>query len=519
LATITAIVFFWGFWDVNAPRQGTEGFYLQILKEMSLRGEWITPFHHGLPHFSKPPLHFWLALPLAHIPGLGIMAAGRLTILIFSLALLWPLSTVLSRKMNLSRFSLFIFLAANLGFIKYSRIYMMEMPLALLGTLAFFLLYESLCEKRSFWPASIALGLATLVKGPISLVMTAISIAFFYILRWKFPKRDEWGLGIKFFTAALLVASPWFIACFFIHGDAFISYFFFRENAGKFSSANYPLSVLFQGLFIFTLPWVLFPLFSLKKFAHNFKRSFDNEDHFSKFLIAGFIGHFFIWLIPSQRSHHYAMPAAFFFMALILSGCTNLLSKDEVVSKTRGAVAVIFATLISALLVIEFQFNQFGWLPIIATGMSLIATIIAFFYRKNFENFTLTILLASLILWNITVPFYALPLVPNRIVELVPESAEISTRFRKPLFVSEVFGRNVEAITPDQLLERVSKGQKQYFLTSENELRALEERGVIIARIANWEVWKRGSRAAQITNALKRGDLSDLKEKMVLFTP
>ena len=47
--------------NLNAIRQGTEGFYLQISNEMYASKNYLTPTYFGENHWSKPPLQFWFA--------------------------------------------------------------------------------------------------------------------------------------------------------------------------------------------------------------------------------------------------------------------------------------------------------------------------------------------------------------------------------------------------------------------------------------------------------------------------
>src|SRR5690606_32813629 len=85
---VFALAFFLMAWDIgnlDAIRQGTEGFYLQISKEMAQANSWLTPLYRGQAHWSKPPLHFWMPFPLYTIGLFETTTAARLTILVFSL--------------------------------------------------------------------------------------------------------------------------------------------------------------------------------------------------------------------------------------------------------------------------------------------------------------------------------------------------------------------------------------------------------------------------------------------------
>ncbi|MEI8348297.1 MAG: glycosyltransferase family 39 protein, partial [Pseudomonadota bacterium] len=166
----------------NALRQGTEGFYLKISQEMFEQKSFITPLHMGEPHWSKPPLLFWLAMPLYFIFGVKLWAA-RLSVLIFSILGTWLIARWLRDRFTIPATLGIIFLASSFGFFKYFRIYMMEMPLAILSCLSIFYFYDYWADnrKKDLVLASLFLGLSILVKGPVSLAMASVS-AFVFVL-------------------------------------------------------------------------------------------------------------------------------------------------------------------------------------------------------------------------------------------------------------------------------------------------------------------------------------------------
>src|SRR6266496_4422624 len=45
--------------------------YARIAEEMLASGRWITPVLEGRPWFEKPPLYYWLTMPLFATLGVG----------------------------------------------------------------------------------------------------------------------------------------------------------------------------------------------------------------------------------------------------------------------------------------------------------------------------------------------------------------------------------------------------------------------------------------------------------------
>ncbi|MBH47976.1 MAG: hypothetical protein CME71_07365 [Halobacteriovorax sp.] len=83
--SLTFLLMAWDIGNLDAIRQGTEGFYLQISKEMNATGSFLTPLFRGEPHWSKPPLHFWLPFPLYATGAFDLTTAARLSILFLSI--------------------------------------------------------------------------------------------------------------------------------------------------------------------------------------------------------------------------------------------------------------------------------------------------------------------------------------------------------------------------------------------------------------------------------------------------
>ena len=61
---------------------------------------------------------------------------------------------------------------------------------------------------------------------------------------------------------------------------------------------------IIQGLIIYTFPWLHLITHRPLRFLSDWKTS-----SFKTFLLIHFFIFFVIWFIPSQKSHHYAMPA------------------------------------------------------------------------------------------------------------------------------------------------------------------------------------------------------------------
>lgn len=517
------ILMAWDIGNLDAIRQGTEGFYLQISKEMSQESSFLTPLYHGQPHWSKPPLHFWMPFPLYTLGIFETTTAARLTILIFSLLSLAYISHWVERFLAINKTTVALFFVGTIAFAKYSRIFMMEMPLSLFSTMSALALYAVLTEKRRLdWIAAIFFGAAAaLIKGPVAWVMIGGALIIFLAWRAKFKHTVPYRTVFSWILATGLLGSLWFIACYIKYGQEFIDYFFLRENLGKFTSKSYPVRVVLQGLLIFSLPWSFY-LFELFR-PSSFKRRFNiNESHYwpRVFVFCNFIVFFCLWLIPNQRSHHYAMPSLFLFLILLIDTlkCHHRLDKGFAFQFGRLAGAALFFSILPVLF-LSFAFPSLfeSSHHIFIMGMAIALAVFAFiaFSRSlSLRTRALSSLLCLGFTWSFVTPLFILPTVPDKVLKIIGER-DIAVVYRKPYFIEEAIEREPQAvITQDAIQGRLNEVKDLLFIPERVVVeRNLAERVQVIER---WRVWRKSRRVKDILEAVSSQDLSQLQEWLLL---
>lgn len=509
--------------NLDALRQGTEGFYLQISKEMMAADSFLTPLYRGEPHWSKPPLHFWLPFPLYFIGALDTTTAARLSVLLFSVLSIGLISIWVERFFTIPRVTSALFFLGTVGFAKYSRIYMMEMPLSLLSTLgALYFCAAILQDKRKDWLlASLFTAAAVLVKGPVAWVMIGGGLFAFLALRLKYsqrlPIKKLFGWGV----VTIILGSLWFVACYIKYGQYFIDYFFLRENLGKFTSKSYPMRVVLQGLLIFSLPWSLFLPTLFSKQSWRSRLSFADPFFWPRvFVLVNFLVFFTLWLIPNQRSHHYSMPSMFFFLILLIDAlkCHHRRIRGSLALIPRWLSAALFFSLLPALF-LSFAFPLLfeSVTHVLIMGVAIAFTLfafIAFFKNLSLKTRAFAALLCLGYLWSFVTPLFVLPTLPDRVLKTIGER-ELAVVYRKPYFVEEALERPAQVIiTQGEISARLGEVKDLLFIpervvTEQN----LEDRVLVIER---WRVWQKSRRVKHITKAIGEQDLSQLQESMLL---
>lgn len=204
--------------------------YARIAREMADGGRWVTPLLEGKPWLEKPPLYYWLTIPLYSLPGFSAEAAARLapalcaltvTLAIYSLgAVLW------SRKAG---FFGAIILLTSLGMAGFGRSASTDMPFTCFFTLAMAIL----ASGRRVGLAYVFLGLAVLGKGPVAVILAAGIL----LVAWYFDDRGGLFGRLHVVSGSIITAAvsiPWFWLAFRENGYAFLSTFFINHNLARY---------------------------------------------------------------------------------------------------------------------------------------------------------------------------------------------------------------------------------------------------------------------------------------------
>lgn len=518
--------------NLNAIRQGTEGFYLQISKEMYQANSWLTPLYKGAAHWSKPPWHFWSADFLYTVFGSPSLMAARLSTGLTGLFGALIFARWLKRHFSINTTLSFVAILCTVGMYKYSRIYMMEMPLAVFTTIGALKFYDYLEAQhlRDLFYAILSLAIATLVKGPVSLVMVGLG-CLLYALHQQFFHRGErvahlWTKLITFGFLSTALASIWYILCYQQYGMEFINYFFLRENMGKFTAQSYPISVLLKGLIIYSLPLTLllpFVFLYLKKNAASILSPFaSHTERAFIFLTLNFIPFFFLWFIPSQRSHHYALPALPLFLMILLSASYQLWHGTQVacgaserwkkimVMIAHSGMAIIGISSIVAIILLSL--NAFATPALTIALVILVIILVSYFCSKSVLAKLCAYFSLFALIWSLLIPQLSLPDISNEALGQIEEQS-VSTTLRKFYFISEAIGREVEPIAANQIAEKIDAG---HLVIIESELMT-EELASKAQILSSWPVWRRRMHLSTIISRYRQAGLAGLQETRLLI--
>jgi 4-amino-4-deoxy-L-arabinose transferase-like glycosyltransferase len=510
--------------NLDGIRQGTEGFYLQISKEMFQQNSFLTPYYHDIRHWSKPPLHFVFPFPFYYTDLFTNIFSARVSIAILTIVLLYMASVWTERHFKIARYTTFLYFACTIGMIKYARIFMMEIPLSLLtfvGTLYFYD-YLTTKTKKSFFISSGLIAASVLIKGPVSFVLFGGAVFMWGAHMYYHHKKNDLVPFIKFCVVTGLLASIWFVISYIRYGDEFFNYFFLRENMGKFNTKSYPIRHVIQGLFIFALPWSFYLPSAVKSYIQEYKDNNRIAPLKMYLLICTFV-FLVIWLIPTQRSHHYAMPSVPFFLLSILIPLFEM--KDKIISDkyfkySSVSAAVFFGVLAIILTIATFYINTIlpgqGLMMFMIFSLIILYGSIYIFSRKT----SLTLKSISSLffvgwIWVMIAPKFIPPFVPSKVIEQVG-TKPLTTYIKKPYFLEEALNREVNKVSKAHFATLTPECGTLYILNYDDYVNYnLPNKTKILHK---WEIWRRRTRFKQVVQALRNDDITSIKQSYVLFT-
>ncbi len=218
-----------------------EGRYAEIPREMIESGDLITPKLNYVDYFEKPPLFYWMVAGSMAVFGRNVSAA-RLVVGLAGLATILVTmglgARILDRRTAILSGWIYLTAMVPLGL---ARLLTIDGPFSLFlasSWAAWYLAFASppgRAKKGWVTLSWVCLGLATMTKGPVAIVLSGALILAFVILR-----RDWAALKMTFWLPALaafaVVAAPWFVAV-SMRNPEFAHFFFVVQHIERFTGS------------------------------------------------------------------------------------------------------------------------------------------------------------------------------------------------------------------------------------------------------------------------------------------
>ena len=284
-------------WNPDEPR------YAQVAVEMRAHGDYVVPHLNGAIYAEKPPLFFWLSALLQSL-GLGI-ASGRIVAAIAAIGCLL-MTRELARLWFPERAGLLaaMVLASTLLFTWISKMGVLDLPLAFFTTLA---AYGWFRHRRDGGAWSLlfftGMGLATLIKGPVGLLIPCLAVAATLLVPGRPAARSRhllWG-GLL----TILIVGAWAVPACLEGGAEYTNTILLRQSVGRMVTSwshQRPWYYYLTSLPIFLFPWIVFLPWAIVRL---WKQRGDETDGAPRRLIIWYgLGLLFFSFISGKRGRY-----------------------------------------------------------------------------------------------------------------------------------------------------------------------------------------------------------------------
>jgi 4-amino-4-deoxy-L-arabinose transferase-like glycosyltransferase len=249
-----------------------EGHYSEIVREMVVSGDYLTPTLAGMKFLEKPPLFYWLESVNIKLFGLSEWSLRfwpAMFGMIGCLAVYFAGSRLFERRVGLISSAV---LATSALWYVMGHVINLDMAVSALITCALLSFLMGSVEQPEYkrrlvmWAFFVFSALATMTKGLIGIVIPAMVIGTWMLI------LDEWNIlptlylpsGVSLF---LLIAAPWHLLISRANPDFLRSYLFdehfqryLTKPEGPFEQPWAYVPVLLLGMF----PWAVFLLQAVK---------------------------------------------------------------------------------------------------------------------------------------------------------------------------------------------------------------------------------------------------------------
>ncbi len=385
-----------------------EGSNAEAAREMLESGDWISPTLNYEPRFAKPAFVYWLISGSYMLWGVNEFAA-RFPSAVSGLILIL-LQYVFVRKWCGGRIAMFssIILLLNLEFLGINRMVLTDPELVVFTTLAGYAFWQGMQESSPkarwwFFLFYLGMGCAMLVKGPVGIIIPLIGAIPYLILTRKWKSFWEKGLPIVGTILVILVAAPWYVAMFRIHGEAYWAAAqanttgrFMSPMEGHGGTLLFYVPVLLLGFFPWSafLPSLLFEALQPWKDYWRGQEFTSQKENLAFYLSLWVVGLFLFFTLSATRLPHYIYPLFPAAALLVAIGWDRLLVEENPKGRRLSlwlllgigyllGIAIILSPEIFSFFLDQIRKEfpaavhiQLGWLPIFMGMVVVLGTMI-----------------------------------------------------------------------------------------------------------------------------------------------
>lgn len=327
------------FWAPVEPR------YAEIARVMLSNGEWIIPRVNGQLYTDKPILYFWLVLVFSKIAGGVNEWTVRLPSALSAMGLVLTVYC-LGRDFFRPRvgFLAGLVCATSARVLWESRWAHTDMLFTFIFTLSLYFLSRAILKgslPRDFLIAYALMGLATLTKGLIGIVLPGLILTAFVAFRWEWRRLLEWRL-ISGAAVFLLIVAPWFYLVAVKTGGEWLEQFILIHHLQRYAGAIGHREPFYYYLLNFPadfLPWTVFGIPALYAQRRSLR---DLQKPIPLFFVLWFAAIFMFFNLSDSKRSLYLLPAFSPAVLFIARYFDQLMEKELPESSLHRWMAYVF---------------------------------------------------------------------------------------------------------------------------------------------------------------------------------
>ncbi|MCW8795866.1 MAG: glycosyltransferase family 39 protein [Chlorobium sp.] len=478
-----------------------EGAFSEATREMLQSGNYLTTYLNGVPRFDKPILIYWMQALSVTFFGLNEFALRLPSALASTLwaILLYRFCVVLFDRRTAFISTALLVLSLQVTIIGKAAIADALLNCTLAASMFAIFLYHRERRRQYILLAFTAIGLGTLTKGPVA-ILIPFSVSFlFYLSRGELRDWIRAVFNPSGMLIFALIVLPWYTLEYLDQGIAFINGFFLNHNISRFrtpleqhgGSLWYYIPVLLLGLSPST--FLVIPV--LRKLRTLL------DDRINRFLLIWFGFVFLFFSLSGTKLPHYIIygyTPLFVLMARLMPSLrhafpANILPATILLLLAPAPVIIrqisgeISDPYINALL-------DSGTALMAASGHTLIlslaaAAIIGVSLLPNLS--VLTRFLTGGVIFCLTINLHIMPLAGKIMQEPIKEAALIAKEREYKIVMWKINNPSF-LVYSESLTERRKPEPGEIVLTSVTHLRELKEpiviyekNGIVLAKLSN----------------------------------
>jgi len=500
-----------------------EAKYTQIAREIVASGEILTLTYDGRPWFVHPPLSFWLQALVGKLFGFTEFTARIWTAIFGAIGV--GLTYLFGRTLFTERVGLWsaVILATMFQYFVQSRLVVFDPILVTFMLLSLYCFYQGLVRsspnsstgvrvptphapegiaRRSYLWGFAWAGLATLTKGPVGLLLPAITFVTFLAIR----HRLSWVRRIPLwqgFGLYLLIGGTWYVVEAIRHGYPFIvrviGYYTFYRFLGPVEGQSGPVYYYIPVLLLGAFPWTGF----LYPMAAYHASRLDRDPSLLVLLWPAVV--FTFYSIAGTKLPNYILPI-YPLVAIGIASTWEAFLQNPREHRRKMAVGAAFNLLAALIVFVEVaffarwkypeEFARLGGSLLVLAAVLFLGLLLAagalLLHREKWSFFLVpaTMLVAMVVLVTAVLPqveaMRPIPPLARRIQAEVPSGEPVVALMSEVPSLRYYLDRPVEWIAdPDRFLEGICRARRKVAIVPEGVAGKLEkvlEGSEVIAR-------------------------------------